>query len=78
VLTEEGVGAAHLTRLRRASERHGAPYAWLLELDVPPGRDAQRWLDSAAWDLWLGELHALGMRPGAMLADRARVVEGDR
>jgi hypothetical protein len=74
VLAAEGVDVAHLTRLSGASERHGAPYAWLLELDVPPGRDAHTWLESAAWGEWLGDLHALGMRPGAMLADRGRVV----
>lgn len=74
VLAAEGVDVAHLSRSRGGSTRYGAPYAWLLELDVPPGRDAHSWLDSGAWDQWLGDLHALGMRPGAMVADRRRVL----
>ena len=74
VLAAERVDVAHLARLSDASERHGASYAWLLQLDVPPGRDVQTWLESAAWMEWLGDLRALGMRPGAMLADRGRAV----
>jgi hypothetical protein len=77
VLAAEGVELAHLTRLREASARYGAPHAWLLELDVPTGRDPQTWLDSPAWTEWLGDLHALGMRPGTMLADRGRVVTAE-
>ena len=74
VLAAEGVDVAHLSRLRGGSARYGAPYAWLLELDVPSGRDAHAWLESGAWDGWLGDLHALGMCPGAMVADRRRVL----
>jgi hypothetical protein len=74
VLAAEGVELAHLSRLRGASARYGAPHAWLLELDVPAGRDAQDWLESPAWTEWLGDLQALGMRPGAMLVDGGRVV----
>jgi hypothetical protein len=74
VLATEGGSVAHLTRLRGASARHGAPYTWLLELDVPHDRDPQTWLESPAWGEWLGDLQALDMRPGAMLADRGRVL----
>ena len=45
-----------------------------LERVLAPGRDAHSWLDSRAWDQWLGDLHALGMRSGAMVADRRRVL----
>ena len=75
VLAAEGVDSAHLCRVRGGSARHSAPYAWLLELDVPPGRDAHSWLDSDAWQQWLGDLHALGLRPGAMVAGRRRVLK---
>jgi hypothetical protein len=72
VLAAESADGAHLFRVGRASARHGTPYAWLLELDVPSGHDAQTWLESPAWREWLGDLHALGLRPTAMLVDQGR------
>ena len=77
VLAAEGVEVAHLSRLRAGSARHSGSYAWLLELDVPRGRHAHSWLDSGAWDQWMGDLHSLGMRPVAMSADRRRVFMGE-
>jgi hypothetical protein len=74
LLAAERVDGALLSRVGLASVRHGTPYAWLLELDVPSDCDAQTWLESPAWREWLGDLHALGLRPAAMLVDQERVL----
>jgi hypothetical protein len=77
VLAEAGVEIAHLSRVHGPSARHGAPFAWLLELDVPAGRDLETWFGSAAWRDWLGDLHTLGLRPAVMVADHRRVLAAE-
>jgi hypothetical protein len=77
VLAAERLDTARLTRLRAASARYGAPCTWLLELDVPAGRDAERCLDTGAWSVLLGDLYALGMHPGAMVVDRGDLLRAE-
>ena len=57
----DGVGGAALTRLERASPRHGCDWDWLLELEIAlPAGDRI--------DDWLGDLRLLGSRPAVLLA----------
>jgi hypothetical protein len=77
VLDAERAAAARLARLRAASHRYGTSGDWLLELDVAADDDAETWLESPAWTAWLGDLRALGLRPGVMVADRAQILRAE-
>ncbi len=65
----EGIARAELTRLTSASERHGRPHDWMLELHLAAGAQASDCLGSQVCAEWLGDLRLLGMRPSVMVAD---------
>jgi hypothetical protein len=65
----EAVERAYISRLERASDRHGLPWDGMLELHLAPGASVAACVDSPDWRDWFGDLRLLGMRPSAIVAD---------
>jgi hypothetical protein len=73
----EAVERARLTRLGTPSTAHPQEWDWMLELDLAPGADARRCVESGWCGEWLADLQLLGMRPAAVLADDGRALPAE-
>jgi hypothetical protein len=63
----DGVQRGVLSRLASPSEQWSDHWAWMIELDCDPPDGAQRAVRDRAWQLVLGDLRLLGMRPSVAL-----------
>ena len=78
LLELDDVEGLELARLARASEAHGQPWDWFLEVRLLPSTAHPGCVDSPLFTEWLGDLRLLGMRPVVVRVSDTTAIGRDR